>query len=322
MSKVFFKDDAVIPDMRYDEVFKAVFTRENPQARKALSGLVSACIRRNVKVLALNANEPAPTSAYDKRIRYDIVCCLESGELADVEITLNPKPDEPFREEFFAAKLFVAQDLSGSDKEYSKLKKIYQINILAEGKRWKDDELLHCFRFYDEEHGLSFKGQMHIIVVELSKAVKLAREKPVSQMSGVESWAVFLRYHPEKKRRSLVNEILKEKEDIAMAGESALSFSKEQLEYFHNMSKLKYELDEQSERAWRKRKLQEAKERALKKGLKEGRATGRAEGRAEGIAKGINEGIRKTARKMKSWGDPIKKIADITGLSPTEIKKL
>ena len=82
MPAVFFRDDAKIPDMCHDEVFKAVFTRDIPQSRKALSGLVSACIKRKVSVLALNANEPAPTHAGDKKIRYDIAC-RRNGEADD-----------------------------------------------------------------------------------------------------------------------------------------------------------------------------------------------------------------------------------------------
>ena len=89
MHTVFFSPEADIPDLRYDAAFKAVFARETPQSRKALSGLLSACIGRPVNVLSLTANEPAPSSVWDKQIRYDIACRLDSGELADVEMTLR-----------------------------------------------------------------------------------------------------------------------------------------------------------------------------------------------------------------------------------------
>ncbi|MCL1817683.1 MAG: Rpn family recombination-promoting nuclease/putative transposase [Spirochaetaceae bacterium] len=89
MHTVFFDDDAEIPDLRYDAAFKAVFAGENPRSRKALSGLLSACIGHQVSVISLAANEPAPASVWDKQIRYDIACRLDSGELADVEMTLR-----------------------------------------------------------------------------------------------------------------------------------------------------------------------------------------------------------------------------------------
>ena len=311
MKTVFFDDDADILDLRYDIAFKAVFAQGHPRSRKALGGLVSACIGREVSVIAITANEPAPVSPWAKQIRYDIACRFESGELADIEITLHPATDEPFREEYYAARLFSSQDIRGAETDYGDLKNTYQINILAEDIRWQDNDIVHCFRFYDEKHVLSFKGKMHIITVELSKAGMIAQEKSVAQMSPEEAWAVFLHYHTEKKKRPLVNEILKEREDIAMAGETALSFSKEELEWFRNESKLKYELDMQSMRVRAKR---EGRAEGLAEGLAEGKEEGRAEGRAE-------EKIE-TARKLKTMGLPFSQITEATGLSSEEIKKL
>jgi hypothetical protein len=43
----------------------------------------------------------------------------------------------------------------------------------------------------------------------------------------------------------------------------------------------------------------------------------RREGLAEGEAK-----LREAARKLKALGDPVDKIAGVTGLTPDEIKKL
>lgn len=58
------------------------------------------------------------------------------------------------------------------------------------------------------------------------------------------------------------------------------------------------------------------------KGLAEGRAEGLAEGLAEGRAKGKTEAIHQTVRAMKKNGLPIDLIANITGLTPTEIKSI
>jgi len=65
------------------------------------------------------------------------------------------------------------------------------------------------------------------------------------------------------------------------------------------------------------------RDEAREEGLAEGIAEGLAEGIAQGIAQGIEQGaVREktaTARRMKEYGDPADKIADITGLSPDEI---
>jgi len=53
-----------------------------------------------------------------------------------------------------------------------------------------------------------------------------------------------------------------------------------------------------------------------------GREEGREEGRQEGLAEGKEQEKLENARKMKVKGYPADDIAEITGLSPEEIKKL
>jgi len=253
-------------------------------------------------------------------------------------MTIQPSANEPFRAEYFAARLFVSQDIRGPQDEYQELKNVYQINILANGIHYKDEGLVHCFRFYDARHGLSFNGRMHIITIELAKAEKLAREKAVGQMGAAEAWAVFLRHHTEKDKRALVNEILKQREDIAMAGETALAFSKEELQYFHETSKLKYELDMNDLKA---RTRREGREEGRAEGRTEGLAEGRTEGRTEGLAEGRTEGHAEgraealqeaaeknqrekleTALKLKTMGLSLSQIVEATKLPPEEVEKL
>ena len=57
---------------------------------------------------------------------------------------------------------------------------------------------------------------------------------------------------------------------------------------------------------------------ARQEGMKEGEAKGRAKGIAEGEVKGKTE----TARKLHARGMANEEIADITGLSIDELKKL
>ncbi|MDR3201005.1 MAG: Rpn family recombination-promoting nuclease/putative transposase [Spirochaetales bacterium] len=288
MHTVHFDEDADIVDIRYDKAFKAVFTRDTPRTRQALSGLLSACIGRGLSVVSIAANEPPADSPRDRHIRYDIACRFERGELADVEMTLCPEPDEASREEYYAARLFISQDIRGSFADYRDLKSVYQINILANGIRYKDKDIVHSFSYHDPKHNLSFNGRTHIITVELEKAEETAREKPVEKMTPAESWAVFLRYHTEKKKRALVNEILQAKEDIAMAAENILEFTEKENEWFYNESRLKYELDRQSERVV---------------AFKQGR----------------EEALIETAQKMKNAGLPLAQIREFTGLSAEEI---
>jgi len=53
-----FRNEECILDIRYDPVFKAVFTKDTYESRGALSKLISALIGRNVAVEVIIANEP------------------------------------------------------------------------------------------------------------------------------------------------------------------------------------------------------------------------------------------------------------------------
>ena len=111
MSKIFFTETDEPFDIRFDGVFKAVFARDTPASKKALSMLVSALIGRVIKVISISANELPIDNIRDRQIRFDINCRAENGELINVEMSLNPDPFEPVRLEFYAGKLFTGQGI-------------------------------------------------------------------------------------------------------------------------------------------------------------------------------------------------------------------
>jgi hypothetical protein len=58
MAPIRFDDTDDLIDIRYDNVFKAVFTKNTPKSQGALSKLLSALIGRELAVVALTANAP------------------------------------------------------------------------------------------------------------------------------------------------------------------------------------------------------------------------------------------------------------------------
>ena len=102
-----FADTDELLDIRYDNIFKAVFTKDTPESKGALSKLVSALICREVSILSIIANEPPIENARERQIRFDINCKAENEELVNVEMCLNPDPYEPVRLEYHASKLFI-----------------------------------------------------------------------------------------------------------------------------------------------------------------------------------------------------------------------
>jgi predicted transposase/invertase (TIGR01784 family) len=288
--KMHFTEDDDPADIRYDNVFKAVFTKNTPESQCALSKLVSALIGRKLSIVAITANEPAVDDLRDRQIRFDIRCRAENGELVNVEMSLNPTTSEPVRLEFHAGKLFTRQDIRGKDKSYKDLKQAYQITILAKERFFEDDISLHTFEYYDPAHGVSLNGRSRIITLELSKLDKVV-EKPAKDMSASELWGVFFRYLQDKAKRGIINEILELEEGIAMASEVLMTVTKEEREQAWLMSREKYILDTQSD-------------------LTYARQEGRADEKLE------------IARKMKVMGDSAERIHTITDLSLEAIEKM
>jgi predicted transposase/invertase (TIGR01784 family) len=310
MNRIQFPDDIELFDIRLDHVFKAVFTRDTPPSQGALSRLISAIIGRNLSVTAIDANEPPVDSLREKRIRFDINCKADTGELVNIEMSLNPNQFELIRLEYYTGKLSTGQEIQGVRKTYGNLTASYQIAILAKRRFFEDTEFYHNFEYYDVERRVSLGGLTRIITMELSK-VEQAAEKPVTDMSVRERWAVFFEYLTNREKRGKINEILAREEGIAMAGEVLMRISRNEIERAHQMSRLKYELDLQSNmvQAWQEGELK-------------GRQEGKLEGRQEGKLEGRLEGKLEIARNLKKEGDPPEKISRLTGLSITDIADL
>ena len=280
MEKIQFDENEDLVDIRHDNVFKAVFARNTPESQGALSRLVSALIGRELTVIKITSNEPPIDNVRDRQMRFDINCRAESGELINVEMSLNPDPFEPVRLEFYAGKLFTGQDIRGVGKDYDDLNLSYQIAILAKERFFPDEGFLHTFEYYDPVHGMPLNGRSRIITLELSKAEKVV-DKPTVEMNVQEYWAIYFRYLNDKGKRQKINEILEHEEGIAMASKELLSVSRDEVERARLMSEYKYELDTQS-------RLVHAK----KEGMKEGRQVG--------IKQGIKEGKQEVIALLKS----------------------
>jgi predicted transposase/invertase (TIGR01784 family) len=286
-----FDDTDDLIDIRQDNVFKAVFTRNTPESYGALSKLLSAVIGRALSVTAITANEPPIDSLRDRQIRFDINCKAENDELVNVEMSLNPDAFEPIRLEFYAGKLFTGQDIRGTDKDYDDLKQTYQITFLAKERFFPDDVFLHTFEYYDPAHAVSLGGRSRIITLELSK-LEPVLEKPSEEMTAPEHWAVFFRYLTDKTKRQTINEIVQLEEGISMASEVLMTISKDEVERAWLMSEYKYAVDTQSKVVHAKRE-------------------------------GMREGKIETAKSLKDMGVLTPdQISAATGLSLDELAKL
>jgi len=285
-----FGDGQSILDIRYDAVFKAVFTKDTAKSRAALSDLISALIRRTVTVETLVANEPPVDDTRQRHLRLDIACKTGKGEPVNVEMCFNPKAHEPVRLEYHAARLFLRQDIHGKGKTYGNLKETYQISILAKEKFFPDENFAHNFLYYDPDNSVPLGGRTRIITVELVKTEPAAC-KPVEEMTNAELWAVFFQYLTDEEKRGKIIEIIKREKGIAMALDTLVNITQDEIEYERMSNLIKSELDYQSDMVWAERK-------------------------------GRHEGMEKAARNLKALGISTEIIVKSTGLSPEEVAKL
>ena len=300
ISYVLPEDDPL--DIRKDLVFKAVFTKNTPESTGALSNLVSALIGRKVSVVSILANEPPPQDIRDRQIRYDINCKVENGELINVEMTFEPAKYEPVRLEFHIAKLYIGQNIKGTDKTFDDLQQAYQISILAEERVFKDDEaFFHSFEYYDPVNKVSLNGRTQIITLELRKLDGIV-EKPADEMSVSERWAVYFEYLTDREKRGKINEILEREEGIAMASEVLMTISRD---------------DEERARIYRDEKIILDYQSGLVHAKREAKREGAEEEREKNYKEKLDN-----ARSALSEGIPVETVQRIFGLDLETIKAL
>jgi len=298
--------DRAVMDIRYDPVFKAVFTKETTESRIALSDLISALIGRTVTVEAIIANEPPVDDMRQRYLRFDVACKTGKGEPVNVEMSFNPDASEPIRLEYHVARLFVGQGLHGQDKTYDDLKETYQIAILAKERFFPDENFAHSFLYYDPDNHVSLGGRTRIITVELVKTGPVV-DKPIEEMTNAERWAVFFQYLTDEEKRGKIIEIINREEGIAMALNTLANITQDEVEYARMSTLIKSQLDYQSGMVGARRK-------GLAEGLREGFTKGHDEGR--------NEASLDIAQKMKNAGRPLSEITEFTGLSMETITQL
>ncbi|WP_461247222.1 Rpn family recombination-promoting nuclease/putative transposase [Treponema sp. R6D11] len=258
-------DGMSVLDIRYDVVFKAVFTRDTAESKGALSDLISSLIGRTVKVETIIDNEPPIDDLRQRYLRFDVACKTEKGEPVNVEMSFNPKADELVRLEYYEAKLFIGQDVHGEEKNYNDLKETYQIAILSNYQFFSDEELIHNFIYYDPDNRISLDGKTRIITVELVKTKPIV-DKPIEEMTTAKQWAVYFQYLTDEEKRAKIIDIINHEEGIAMATETLSKITQDEIEYARMTTLLKSELDYQS-----------------------GMVNARRSGRKEGLAQGKEE---------------------------------
>jgi len=184
-------------------------------------------------------------------------------------------------------------------ENYDRMKKSIVISI-TKGRLFPSLEGCHnIFEVRDRKRGLLLCDRLELHFLELSK---IDDQKPVHALTEIERLGAYLKFANIENRQDYVKQILSS-EDIAMTENAYRKVTEDELEYERRESRFRYQLQRNTELY-----------------------VARNEGEAIGLKKGRNEGAaqkqREIAKSMKEKKLDLSIIAEITGLTPTEIEAL
>ena len=294
-----------------DRVFKLILTKDD--SKPVLMDLISAVINRPVVDVVVRNNEPPPGDTSEKAERLDVNCSIDDGSQADLEMQASPIEEDADGEHqnlkgksiYYLCDLHSSQSSKGV-RRYDRLARTYQVTFCSYTVFPYRTEFVNSFSLRHDKDNELLSNAVQIYYIELSK-LKGVLKKPVEAMADLEKWAIFFRYANDGNCREKVNEIIKSKEAMQMAGELLMSISQDERERAVFRSRRMYQTDLQSN-------LATAEDR--------GRRLGRQEGLQEGLQEGRSERNFEIARMMLSAGEPTEKIMSYTGLTRQEITQL
>ena len=295
-------DDADILPPSDDRIFKLILA--SPDGKPALIDLVSALLGKSVVNVVVRNSEIPPEDTQEKAERLDLNCGIDDGSQIDLEMQASRIEEEDDRSDngfqnlkgkgiYYLCDLHSSQPSKGL-KRYDKLARTYQVTFCSYTVFPERTNFLNTFSLRHDKDNRLLSDALHVIYVELSKLKEILK-KPVADMTDLEKWAVFFRYADSRRYRNTVNEVIKSKEAMQMAGSLLMSVSQDERERAVFRSRRMYQTDMQSN--WN---------------------TAFDNGEKQGIIK-RNQEIAKNLIDMQMTNE---QIMQATGLSPEEIDQL
>ena len=206
-----------------DRVFKLILT--DPGAKPGLIKLISAIIGRNVVDVTLHPNEPPSGSTEEKAERLDINGKIDDGSQVNLEMQASRLHEEAGGQHknlkgksvYYLTDLHSSQPAKGLQR-YDSLARTYQITFCSYTVFPHRSEYVNSFSLRHDTTGELLCDAIQLVFVELSKLKDLL-DKPVSEMTVLDKWSLFLQYAPDRKHREKVNEVIESEEVLGVAGE-------------------------------------------------------------------------------------------------------
>ena len=245
--------DADILPPSDDRVFKLLLTA--PEAKPGLIKLISAIIGRDVVDVALYPNELPLGDTEEKAERFDVNCKLSDGSQVNIEMHARRIQEDiggqhknlKGKSVYYLTDLHSSQPAKGV-RRYDRLARTYQITFCSYTVFPDQPEYVNSFSLRHDTTGELLCDAIQLVFVELSKLTELLK-KPVSEMTVLDKWSLFLQYAPNPQHRGKVNEVIESEEVLQMAGNLLMSISQDERERAIFRSRRKFQTDLQSDLA-------------------------------------------------------------------------
>jgi predicted transposase/invertase (TIGR01784 family) len=284
-----------------------------------LEGFLSELLKFDVEIVEILESEANQENENDRFNRVDLLAKNQNGELILVEIRYNDEIDYFQRMLYGTAKLITQYIQKG--KGYSKVKKVYSIDIVYSEIGQGDDYVYHGKTEFKGPHKNDILASLEpkkdeFVIRAISNIYPEYYILYINQFDDIvkntlDEWIYFL------KNEEIENNFKAKGLDEA---KSILDVLKLKLE-----DRAKYEREMENQR-YKESIFYTAEVKGKKKGLEEGLKKGKKEGSKEGIEKGIEKGEKKAqieiAKNLLNSGVNIELIIQSTGLSREAIEKL
>lgn len=280
-----------------------------------LEGLITVLLGEEIKIKEILESEGNQNDSEDKFNRVDIKAVNTKGQIILVEVQLTRQFYFLQRILYGTSKAITEHIRLGDD--YEKISKVYSISILYCDMGEGGDYIYHGITVFT---GLHTGDNLQITTKEKDSIIKvfpqylfpeyfLIRVNQFNKIpeNPIDEWVEYLKTGIIKENTRTPG--LREAREKLLY----LNMSKaEKIAYDRHIDNIMVENDI----------IATATYEGFEKGVSEGRAVGRAEGRAEGEAEGQRIATLALAKKMLESGMHFETVANITGLSETELKSI
>lgn len=267
-----------------DWVFKLMFSK-GEKGNKALVGFLNAFLEdsygkiKKADILNTELTRDAPNG---ETYHLDFLIKTDSGLIIDLEMQQFWKNNYPIRNQMYLLRIasrFLKMEPKEADPFFAISLSVFGCDIP------KNVELVQMSKI----------SVIQYIYVELNKLIGYTMKKSITEYTPKDFWIRFLTKYEEDKKSGMLEKLCELEEGIKMAEETLLWVTEEERQMARELSKEKYQMFLEAERA---------------------------DARREGLADGAYQKARETAASFKRLGVDIAKIVEGTGLSREEVETL